>query len=142
MRIGTMRRRIEIQKHTFITDDFGGRVEGWVTDFKVWASVESVSGKEFFAGASTQSESTWKITARYIPDLETVKYRVFYDGRYFNITAILPDARERTMTMICSRIFDVSHEEIVHFVDEMGIHRIMHTVAPESTLVPAGIKLS
>ena len=105
MRIGTMRRRIEIQKHTFVTDDFGGRAEKWVTECKVWASVESVSGREFFAGASTQSESTWKITARYIPELETVKYRVFYDGRYFNITAILPDARERTMTMICSRVF-------------------------------------
>ena len=51
MRAGSLRHRVTIQRYELVVDEYGGplRRESWKDVATVWASVEAVSGREFFA---------------------------------------------------------------------------------------------
>lgn len=68
--IGTLNKRIIIQKYTHGTDDSGFPVDKW-DDYKpVWAGMTSLSGREYFAAAAVNAEKTIKIKIRYIKELD------------------------------------------------------------------------
>src|SRR5690606_34595135 len=57
--IGRYRHRIEIQRSTWSQDPVTGEMTySWETEAIVWAAVEPLQGREFFAAASIQSETT------------------------------------------------------------------------------------
>lgn len=77
--IGDFNKRIVIQKYTTTQNENGFDIEEW-DDYKtVWASMNNLWGKEFYAAKSTNSENTIEFIVRYSKDLEkinTKEYRI------------------------------------------------------------------
>lgn len=96
-----LRHPIDIERWT-TTDRADGGVDGaWMTLTPAgwWASVEPVSGDEFFMqGEQTEGRVTHKVTMRHFDGL-TVKDRIIHKGRTLNIAAVL-DVEERGVKTI------------------------------------------
>lgn len=103
MRAGSLRHRVTLQRFRCGRDAYGGPVEDWSDVATVWASLEAVNGREFFAGQQAQSEVTRRIRIRYRPDV-TADMRVIHQGTVFNIVAPLPDNRGRELVLMCSEV--------------------------------------
>lgn len=102
VRVGDLRHRITIQKYTTIITDNGFDEEKW-TDYKtIWASMNNLFGKEFYAAKAVQAENTIEFVVRYSKDLgvlDSKEYRIKvlknkdadkeeYKYKFFNITFI------------------------------------------------------
>lgn len=103
MRAGELRRRVTIQQRVTTQDTFGGQSQTWA-DFAahVPAAIEPLSGRELMTAQSTQSEVSHRITIRYLPGV-TAAMRIVYQGRYFNISAVMNiEERNREMQILAS----------------------------------------
>lgn len=100
MRAGTLRHRVTLQALEQGRDAYGGPVETWADVATVWASVEAVSGRDFFAARQEQNEVTHKVTIRYRDDV-TADMRVLHGGKTFGIVAPLPDNRRTRLVLMC-----------------------------------------
>ncbi len=107
MRSGMLRHRVMLQRLRQGQDAYGGPVEQWEDVATVWASLEAMSGREFFASQQAQSEITQRIRIRYRPDV-TADMRVVHGGTVFNVVAPLPDNRGRELVLMCR---EVSNEQ-------------------------------
>ena len=76
MKAGRLRHRIRIERQDQAVDQYGAPTKTWVEVAEVQASIDSVSGREYFASDRDLAEETHKITIREIPDL------VHLDGRF------------------------------------------------------------
>lgn len=105
MRAGTLRHRVTIQRQEIVFGKFGAPLHDkvWENVATVWASLEAMSGREFFASQQAQSEVTQRIRIRYRADV-TADMRVIHNGRVFNIVAPLPDNRGRELVLMCREV--------------------------------------
>ena len=103
MRAGMLRHRVTLQRFQQGQDAYGGPVETWEDVATVWASLEAMSGREFFASQQAQSEVTQRIRIRYRADV-TADMRVIHNGKVFNIVAPLPDNRGRELVLMCREV--------------------------------------
>ena len=103
MRAGMLHHRVTLQRFQQGQDAYGGPVETWEDVATVWASLEAMSGREFFASQQAQSEVTQRIRIRYRPDV-TADMRVIHNGKVFNIVAPLPDNRGRELVLMCREV--------------------------------------
>ncbi len=102
MNIGQLDKRIIIQKFSTYTTENGFDIQDWIPYKTVWASVNNLWGKEFYAAKAVQAENTVEFVCRYSKDLENInskEYRIKViksknaekeeeKYRYFNITFI------------------------------------------------------
>ena len=127
MRTGLLRHRITLQKQNVIQDEHGSQVlddfgalimipseeiEGeyeekenprWEDYVTVWASIEAMTGKEYFASQQTQTTVTHRIRIRRREDI-TQEMRVISGKRRFNIVAVLPDNDMRETILMCREL--------------------------------------
>lgn len=87
MDIGKLRHRITILKRDVILTQNGFEEEKWVELKTVWAAIENLKGREFYAAAQVQAENTVKFVIRYLPDMDPSMQIIFKDKQY-NIVAI------------------------------------------------------
>src|SRR5512143_2305375 len=66
MRIGKLRHRVTIEQVAETQDADGAGLETWSTYATVQASIEPISGREYFAAQSTQADVTHRIVLRYM----------------------------------------------------------------------------
>jgi SPP1 family predicted phage head-tail adaptor len=85
--IGDLRHRITFQKLTTSVNESGFEVETWEDVRTVWAAASNLHGREYFAAAAVQAESTVKFTIRYLPGIDTTM-RILFRNKQYNITAI------------------------------------------------------
>lgn len=99
-RAGRFRRRLTIESRVETENDFGEVEWTWTTHATVWAGIEPLRGREFFAAEQLQSEVQGRIRMRYRGDL-TTKMRGYEAATetYFDFTEIIHDPR-RTETQI------------------------------------------
>lgn len=93
MKIGDMRQRITFQQEVKTADGSKGFTVAWQDVISVWASVQPLSGREFFQAHQIKAEITHRVKIRYRTDI-TVKMRIKHKDRYFAIESIL-DKKER-----------------------------------------------
>jgi SPP1 family predicted phage head-tail adaptor len=107
MNIGKMRHKITIEQKTEVSDGAGGYTESWISFATVWASVEPISGKEYYEAQQTQSEATHKIRIRYRTGI-LPSMRVNFKGRIFAITSppINWEERNRELMLECTEVLD------------------------------------
>lgn len=82
MRIGELNKRITIQKSTTETNENGFDAETWVKWKTVWAKVENLSIREYWAAKAIQAENTIKFTIRYLPGVLPTMRILFQDKQY------------------------------------------------------------
>lgn len=87
MSIGEMRHRITLQKSITSINENGYETEVWEDVKTVWAAVENLSGREYFAAAAVQAQNTVKFTIRYLVGLDQTM-KIVFQGRDYNITGI------------------------------------------------------
>lgn len=90
MKIVELNKRITIQELNGTGQNENGfDEEKWIDYKTVWASMNNLWGKEFYAAKAVQSEATIEFTVRYSKSLESInskEYRLFWNNRVFNIT--------------------------------------------------------
>lgn len=107
MRAGKLRHRVTIQRLTETRDDAGGLVPTWTDYAQVFASVEPLRGREFFAGQEKQSRVDTRIRIRYLADV-TPKMRVEYGAHVYEIVNIIdPEMRHQEMQLMCYEVANV-----------------------------------
>lgn len=88
MEAGTLRHRITLRKKTVTRDTRGGEVVSRATFATVWASVEPLQGREYFAADKENAEVTHRIRLRYLKGV-TSSMDVLWGTRVFDIESVL-----------------------------------------------------
>ena len=97
MRIGKLRHRITIEQADETRDLDGSVVESWSGFATVQASIEPVSGREYFDSQTTQADLTHRIYLRYVSGV-TPKMHVKFNQRIFDILSVI-NTRERNVEL-------------------------------------------
>jgi len=88
-----LHKKIKIQQATESRTDSVSVENTWSTIAEPWASVEPVSGREYFAAQQVQAENTIKFRIRYQSGLDP-KMRILYNDNVYDIKSII-NASER-----------------------------------------------
>jgi len=125
---GKLRHRITIQEPISIQDTYGqpnvwidvgapsgiGNItdevitaaiaEPWADVATIWASIEPLSGREFFAAQQVNAEVTTRIRTRYLAGIKS-SMRVVYGSRIFDIQSIIDiEERHTEMHLMCKEL--------------------------------------
>lgn len=89
---GKYAHRITFQRYDGTVDEYGDvrkDVDANWDDFKtVWAAIDPVSGREFYAAEQSQSEVSHKLRCRYFPGVKT-EMRILFGSRKFKILSVI-----------------------------------------------------
>jgi len=105
MKAGRLRHRIRIERQDQAVDQYGAPTKTWVPVAECNASVDSISGREYFSSERDLGEETWRITARRWPDfhLDGTFRAVDVDtGAIYDLRAVL-DSHTRDMVTITAK---------------------------------------
>lgn len=94
MRAGRLRHLVTIQSRTEGSNAFNEPRPVWKHFATVYASIEPLSGREYFAAQQAQSDVTHRVVLRYIPGV-TAKHRIVFGDRVFDIAAPPRNVGER-----------------------------------------------
>lgn len=106
--VGKLRHRIAFQRFCGEQDDFGDPLQAddanWVHVATVWAAVNPISGREFYAAEQSQSEVSHKISCRYRTGLDTAM-RITCGSRRFKIISIIDwEERHESLLIMCKEL--------------------------------------
>jgi len=95
MRIGELRHRVTLRKKEIAEDALKQQSEAWADIATVWAAIEPLSGREYFAARQENAEVTAKITIRYRKA----------EGRVFDVLSVInPGERNISLILMCKEI--------------------------------------
>jgi len=102
--VGKLRHRVDIEQPSSERDAQGGSVDTWQLVRSVWAKVEPLSGREFWAAQEQNSQVTHRVTVRYQDGIST-KMRLHFRGRVLHIDSIIDllEAQDQ-MQLLCVEV--------------------------------------
>jgi SPP1 family predicted phage head-tail adaptor len=101
MIIGRVRHRITIEAPAESQAADGSIVQAWSTFVGVWASVEPLTGKEYFSAQREQASTSHRIRMRHL-DGVSHRMRIAWGGRIFQIESVANvDERGRELVLMC-----------------------------------------
>ncbi len=110
MNPGKFRHRVTIQKYIPVDGLWGNTTTKWTDWRTVWASINSLFGREFWEAKQCNMENTINITIRYskdFKDLDTREYRIKWDNKIYNINFIdNPKFENKTLTIKCTEVME------------------------------------
>lgn len=92
MNPGELRNRIEFGHFKTVTDSKGFKAKEWVPEFKAWAAVNNLYGREFWAAKAVQGETTVKFKVRYNSKINEKLY-IKFQGNYYEIIPPVDDIK-------------------------------------------------
>ena len=102
MDAGTLRERLQIQRHTLIDQGGGGSSVAWVEQRTVWGRVQPLEGREQIQAMGLAPTGMYQVTIRYRDDVKPATDRLFWKDMILNIrTATNPDERRQWLEMMC-----------------------------------------
>jgi SPP1 family predicted phage head-tail adaptor len=105
LKAGSINKRVVIERQVTgspAADEYGAPIYTWETLATVWAAVEPISGREFWAQQQVQSEITARIRIRYRNDVAS-GMRVVYGSRYYAIKSVIdPQEYHQELQLMCS----------------------------------------
>lgn len=102
MDCGKLNKRITIQTISITRDTDGAELKGWTDFASVWASIQPLTGKEYFdASQSIDNVVNSKITIRYRAGIKP-DMRIMYNGVVYEITSIInPNENNQYLLLMC-----------------------------------------
>ncbi|HZP33965.1 MAG TPA: phage head closure protein [Candidatus Acidoferrales bacterium] len=101
---GKLRHLISILQVAPAQDSFGGVSTDQATETiyaRVWANVETLTGRELYAAQQKVSQVTHRITMRYMPGI-VARMNIGFGTRLFQIQAVEnPDERPHVLILLC-----------------------------------------
>ena len=106
MRIGTLRRRVSLEKLVKAENEYNELVPTWVEEAKLWAEVEDLRGRDFHIARQVPAgEVTTRVGIRYRPGIDRKKNRIVDGSRILKIEAVLePEGRRRKLELMCKEL--------------------------------------
>jgi SPP1 family predicted phage head-tail adaptor len=101
MKIGILRHRVTIQEKIVADDELKQQSETWTDIATVWASVEPLSGREYFASKQVNADISVKITMRCRKDITPDMRVVFNEVVYEILSVINPEERNISLILMC-----------------------------------------
>lgn len=103
MRGGQLDRRIEIQQPIETQDNSGESIQSWDTIASVWAQKIENRGQERFTAQQLSGRAIRTFRFRWNSRTQeiTVKHRIVFDGRSFNITDVREIGRRDGIEVDC-----------------------------------------
>ena len=99
--LARLNKRVTIQRIEKVPDSYGQPVETWVDVATVWAAIEPLRGREYFAAMSEHAEVTTRIRIRYRSDVDRTM-RVVHGSTEFEILHIIhPDFARQELQLMC-----------------------------------------
>lgn len=97
-----LNKRVTIQKKAVTRAANGEEVITWTTHLPVWASVQPIRGREFFAAAQMQGAADYRVTVRYNSTI-TRDMRVMFGATVLDISAepINVNSAGRWLELMC-----------------------------------------
>lgn len=113
MQSGKLRHQVILERRTDVQQP-GGQVKHDYVPFAtdVWAAIEPVSGREFFAAQQVQAEVTTRIRIRWRDDVDetcrirhVTRHTIPIHEDIYDIAAVLPDAKtgRRELVLMCTK---------------------------------------
>ena len=87
---------------TFQLQDLDSEDEEWEDIATTWASINPISGKEYYSAETINSDLTHKIRLRYRRGI-TPDMRILYNGRIFYIVSVINEYEKNTMLQLMCR---------------------------------------
>lgn len=110
VKAGRLRERVQFQRRTQNLNDFGEPLQVWSTLADEWASVEPLSGREFFTALQSQSDITVRVVCRYSSAVAAVKPqdRIVHGDTVYDIRhpPIDPKMEHRELHFMCTQHVD------------------------------------
>lgn len=104
MRAGKLRHKITIESKSNAQDAYGALVETWSTYATAWASIEPLTGREYFEQGKVSSEVTTRIRIRHISGVTNLM-RVKFETRIFIIVTVINiDERNKEYVLMCKEV--------------------------------------
>lgn len=101
---GKLDKRITLQSAAESRDAHGQPIETWSDVATVWAAVEPLRGREFFAARQFSAETTHKVTMRNRTGVSP-KWRVLLGVRTFRIESVInPLERSESLELMCAEV--------------------------------------
>ena len=105
---GKLRHKITFQSFAGQMDTFGDPLQAddsnWKDEATVWAAIDPISGKEFYAAQQSQSEVSHKVRCRYRSGLTTAM-RIMFGSRKFKIISIINwEERGESLLIMCKEL--------------------------------------
>jgi len=105
MRAGKLRHLVTIQNFSQTQNQYGEVITEWIDGPRIRASVEPLRGREYFAAAQVNAETTYRVRCRYHPELATddaTSKRLTVQGMTLEIEAVLDvELKHEWMEIIC-----------------------------------------
>lgn len=106
MNSGRLRHRVQIQAPVETQNTYGEAEVRWQTFATVWANIEPLRGREYFAARQAVSEVEAKVTIRYRAGV-TAKQKVVYGTEEYLIESIINIGdRNREIQLMCTRFIE------------------------------------
>ena len=99
LRAGKRNKKVLIQSVAETQDTKGGLTPAWGKFSDAWASVEMISGNEFWSSKQVNASADYAIVTDYIPGV-TSKMRVKWGARIFEIVEPPRNTRERNRELV------------------------------------------
>lgn len=100
---GALNKRITLQQLVESRDGFGGVATAWQDVATVWAAVEPLQGREFWAQQQTQAEVTTRVRIRHRAGIAARTWRIAYAGRVLDIHSVIdPKERHEELQLMCT----------------------------------------
>jgi len=103
---GEYRHKITIQQKTKTQNDYGEEIEDWVDVVSARSGIYPISGREFFAAETVNSEVSHKVNLRYIPNATiTPDMRIKFGNRFFHIISVINfQERNIELQLLCKEL--------------------------------------
>lgn len=88
---GKLNQRITFQKRGHYSDEIGNQLAGLSDFYSCWASVQGVSGREYWAAREQHEENTLSFKVRFcrkLAEINKTDYFIKYKNRIYDITDI------------------------------------------------------
>jgi SPP1 family predicted phage head-tail adaptor len=104
MNIGRLKHRVVLQKKTVTEDAIKQQSESWIDYAYIWASIEPLTGREYFAARQENTEVTTRVTIRYLKGV-TPDMRVVFGTRVFEALSVInPRELNQSLVLMCREI--------------------------------------
>lgn len=103
---GEFRHIVTFQKKTNVQNDYGEEIDDWENVLIARVGIYPMSGREFFAAETINSEVTHKINMRYIPGI-TPDMRIKFGDRIFELKSPPINFQEKKimLQLLCKELF-------------------------------------
>lgn len=102
---GKLNKRVTIEQLVAASparNAYGEPETTWTTFATIWASIEPIQGREFWAQQQVQSEVTVRVRTRYLAGV-TSEMRVVYGTRILSIESVIdPEEKHQELQLMCS----------------------------------------